>query len=405
MIDQMPLLQRVRRKVNVVSHQARRQFTRGVYALPPFASRHPRQRLISFKDHGRATDHFPATGELGGEDWYLPVRPAETIQRTASISFDEADAARFHTGVCRYQDGNQFVIPEVFLACLHQAQVVSQEFVVLARDNRILYESALSDDYVLEQGGFFDLFRHRARQTLPATCGLLASPWSGDYYYHWMLDALPRLAVLEQWPGLQTVPLLVPARLKAFHQESLALAGIAPGRTVPFAGGVGTCEKLFYPELPSRTGNPSPHAVAWLRARFLGNAPRADAAPGRRLYVTRRDATHRRILNEDALIQVLQQRGFEIVCPGDLSVADQIELFRQAAVVVAPHGAGLTNMVFAPPGAVLIELFGDNYINGCFWALANVCGHRHAFLTGPATEMNYPIAPDRLQTLLDRMTL
>jgi hypothetical protein len=60
-------------------------------------------------------------------------------------------------------------------------------------------------------------------------------------------------------------------------------------------------------------------------------------------------------------------------------------------------------MVFAPPQATLIELFGDNYLNGCFWAVANILGHRHAFLTGPAQALDYSIAPERIETLLDQL--
>ena len=41
----------------------------------------------------------------------------------------------------------------------------------------------------------------------------------------------------------------------------------------------------------------------------------------------------------------------------DLEFRDQVALFRDAETVVAPHGGGLTNLVFCDPGTKVIELF------------------------------------------------
>jgi capsular polysaccharide biosynthesis protein len=90
----------------------------------------------------------------------------------------------------------------------------------------------------------------------------------------------------------------------------------------------------------------------------------------------------RRIVNEADLVKQLLPYGFEVVTLGEMSFADQVQLFREAQIIVGPHGAGFTNAVFAQPGATLIELFSPCYINGCFWALANACGHRYGFIVG-----------------------
>jgi hypothetical protein len=45
----------------------------------------------------------------------------------------------------------------------------------------------------------------------------------------------------------------------------------------------------------------------------------------------------------------------------------------------------LTNMVFAPPGALLFELFHPQHKNNCYVNLAAACGHRYASLDGRAT--------------------
>ena len=39
-----------------------------------------------------------------------------------------------------------------------------------------------------------------------------------------------------------------------------------------------------------------------------------------------------------------------------MSFAEQVKTFRAAKLVVAPHGAAITNLLFAPPGGTLVEL-------------------------------------------------
>jgi capsular polysaccharide biosynthesis protein len=76
---------------------------------------------------------------------------------------------------------------------------------------------------------------------------------------------------------------------------------------------------------------------------------------GRRLYVNRRDTKIRKILNEDRLEVAPASRGFESVSLASFSFAEQVRLFASADVVVAPHGAGLSNVAFCPPEASVVE--------------------------------------------------
>jgi hypothetical protein len=48
----------------------------------------------------------------------------------------------------------------------------------------------------------------------------------------------------------------------------------------------------------------------------------------------------------------------------------------QASCIVAPHGAGLANIVFAPPGAAVVEFYGW-HLSPEYWLLASQCGLRY----------------------------
>ena len=69
-----------------------------------------------------------------------------------------------------------------------------------------------------------------------------------------------------------------------------------------------------------------------------------------------------------------------------MAPAEQVRWFAEAECVVGVHGAGLTNLAFAPPGVGVLELFAPDYVNECFWALATtVDGLRYRYLVGDGT--------------------
>ncbi|MEI4471522.1 glycosyltransferase family 61 protein [Frigidibacter sp. MR17.24] len=117
-----------------------------------------------------------------------------------------------------------------------------------------------------------------------------------------------------------------------------------------------------------------------LRARMLARlAP--PPARRRRIYVRRRPGRRdRAVVGEADLIAMLDGLGFETLCFEDHDVTAQAQIVSEAEVLVAPHGAGLTNMLFAREGCLVVELstlqtaqarFGD------FNALAMTAGVRH----------------------------
>ena len=65
-----------------------------------------------------------------------------------------------------------------------------------------------------------------------------------------------------------------------------------------------------------------------------------------------------------------------------MSVIEQALLFSQAKVVIAPHGAGLTNIVFCNPNTKIVEFFSPNYLHPGYWRLSNQVGLEYYCLLG-----------------------
>jgi capsular polysaccharide biosynthesis protein len=207
----------------------------------------------------------------------------------------------------------------------------------------------------------------------------------GDHsYYHFLLDILPRLAALET-PGVPEPDRWYAPLQHPFQREILELAGFLPRADVIDSDLVPhvRADMLLVPGFPDNHLRTPPWTVEFIRDRL--RHPSVERVPGRRIWVTRgNDRNNRTVANEPEVLEMLTDRGFEVVDPGSLSVADQIRTFGEAEWIVGPHGAGLANLAFASPGASVIELFAPDYVQTCYWKLADcVPGLAYRYLVAP----------------------
>jgi capsular polysaccharide biosynthesis protein len=178
------------------------------------------------------------------------------------------------------------------------------------------------------------------------------------------------------------VSVIVSEQDAPFKRATLRACGIADERVVwlpDFAAA--RAERLLVPRdcraIPHPAHKAAPWALDFLRSRVGLAAPLGRPTP-RKLYVSRADAAGRRVLNEDAVMRVLAPLGYHSVTLSGRSVAEQAALFAGASRVVGPHGAGLTNIVFAPPGARLLEILPRSYGTPAFYLLAAGGGVEYA---------------------------
>lgn len=213
--------------------------------------------------------------------------------------------------------------------------------------------------------------------------------WSGEYF-HWLTDALPRLAVACCRQSDQR--LLLPhsyARLP-YVAASLAPFGVREPIFVPERRAI-RVETLMMPEHTAPTGNYNDPVI-----RLVGETLRAlygsDKLPYRRIYVSRAKAQRRRIANESDLLPVLANFGFETVHLETIAFPDQIRLMSEAAIVVSNHGAGLTNMMFMEPGARVLEIrkAADAH-NNCYFSLASAFSLPYFYMTAPPLDPMEPV--------------
>jgi capsular polysaccharide biosynthesis protein len=153
-------------------------------------------------------------------------------------------------------------------------------------------------------------------------------------------------------------------------------------------------------------------ATQWLREQFLMSGA-GDAGP-LRIYISRGQAAFRRLVNEAEIEALLVARGFVAVRLEDMSFGDQLTLFSQVEAVIGPHGAGFTNLIFAPQHTNIIEFFPPGPQPGYYKAIAENLSQAHHAIVGEAVESlsplkrafwHFKIDPLTLDTALNQMGL
>jgi len=209
----------------------------------------------------------------------------------------------------------------------------------------------------------------------------LAGNWTslfGRYqasYFHWIMDALPRLACLDEFPP--DTRILIPTKPRPYEQDSLRLLGLI-ARTRETDERHLEIENYYFSGPTAMTGVSNPYAVKFLRSNLIphGIPPKS---PQPYLFITRKGKT-RGLANEAQVGRFFEQRNWTIVDLEYLSFAEQIGLFRQAKAICASHGAALTNVLWCDAGTKVFEILAHNFLNGCYETIARLCDLQHRYL-------------------------
>ncbi|RQH33767.1 DUF563 domain-containing protein [Okeania hirsuta] len=215
---------------------------------------------------------------------------------------------------------------------------------------------------------------------------------SGNVYFHWIVDLLPRIEILRQGIKLEEIDwFLVNNYQQPFQRETLKILGIPQEKILasdrhPYI----QAEELVVPSYPSYLGWLQPWGVKFLREAFLEERIIKKSGLPERIYISRSNARYRRVMNEPEVVEILSKFGFTCITPESMSLESQIATFAHAKIIVAPHGSGLTNIVFCNPETKVIELFSPNYLRYYYWHISQLLGLEHYFLVGEAFSC-YPI--------------
>jgi len=199
---------------------------------------------------------------------------------------------------------------------------------------------------------------------------------SCDNYFHWTTDVAPGFHLIDKVCRDDEAENthLVSHTAKQFQIDFMRLNNIDVERVITQGSENGcyfTADKLLVPVFRHRMAmGMGSWAVDYLRG-IAANRADNTAVGKKRIYISRRDVKSRGVDNEDKLIELLALYGFEDIALDGLSVLQQMALFRDCEFVFAPHGAGLTNLIYCREGTKVVEFFSD-FVQPCFRSLASL---------------------------------
>ena len=175
-------------------------------------------------------------------------------------------------------------------------------------------------------------------------------------YHHWTAQVLPAIDhAIRTCRGMR--PLCILPQIGRSQEASLRLLGHAHARYVSVAPHqrvqISSCQVS---ELLTGGADAGVSFSVRDTCRRLAERVGSGADAGERLYVAQSDAPPARLVNEEALTQLLGRMGFRVVATGGLTPEERIAIFRRARAVVGPPGAGMSNIGFCAPGTLVYEL-------------------------------------------------
>ena len=198
--------------------------------------------------------------------------------------------------------------------------------------------------------------------------------WSSGYF-HWFTEALPRIMSAREISV--DYPVLLPNNYQntEFISESLKDLDIS----VYYYD---INKKLRITELlaPSHLQPAQFDPIYIRKCRDCFIKKNISEIPSKKIYISRKKANRRRVVNESELQEMLNSFGVDIVYMEDLTFSNQRALMEQTKMVISNHGAGLTNMIFMKEGSTVVELKANaEDINNCFFNLASALNHKYYY--------------------------
>lgn len=333
--------------------------------------------------------------------FYKEIYPAWRNDMRAPLGIEEELPDPFTRQ--RLQKGNAS-----FVTIIPGGRIWGDRGAVITEDDKLLGEVSYEFGKSPEEHSFFSSAKNEPER-IKGRVAVLSTEGAG--YFHWIVGNLPRLHLIikAEIDPASIDHIIIDHGGFPFQEETLEMFGV--GREKIMEADTQfyiEADEIIVPSLAWHKHHMPKWACVFLRDIFLPQ--KNTVAKKTRLFISREDAVERRISNHAEVAGFLKERGFEEIVPGGMTITEQVRAFKSAEVIVAPHGAGLTNIVFSDPGTKVIELFSPHYVEKCFWILSTQVGAQYSFMLGSNTpprkrlgkQEDIVVDVEKLSALLER---
>ncbi len=295
---------------------------------------------------------------------------------TSTADFMRTDAFDTDTGTVRvHGEAHAWKIRRgrIYTNATHQYFAISQA-------NRIVAGASYNHDIALagKSGNELTLSARFFPEPVHFSCTVASLVLGGGpatNIFHWMMDALPRLHLIEQIMPLDDIDhFVVQGADNGFRLRSLEILGIPASKVHFFTDQlihIQADELLLGSHPRGWLSNISPDwSNTFHRNRYLSNMRPVQRIWPKKIYISRRDSSLRGVANEEALFDQLKAHGYQEILLSEYNYDEKIALFHHAREVISMSGAGLGFLVYCQPGTRVLELFPAGFVHYANAALA-----------------------------------
>jgi hypothetical protein len=228
--------------------------------------------------------------------------------------------------------------------------------------------------------------------------------WSSINLFHFYFFTLEKIILMRKVHELKNFKILVPNNVEPFVFEAFRILKIDNYFHLTDSSNLKSDFAMV--TAGNNTILPSPKLTKELRTIFLNNI-KCNITAGSKIYVSRQKATKRKIINSDELDETLEKYGIVTIYAENLTLEEQISIFSNAQLVISPHGAGLSNIIFMKSKTIVIEINNADHKQSVphYMVIAHCCSLDYYYFDAEMINGDFEVNTARLNRLLSEISI
>eukprot|EP01025_Chloroclados_australasicus_P002261 TRINITY_DN10522_c0_g1_i8.p1 TRINITY_DN10522_c0_g1~~TRINITY_DN10522_c0_g1_i8.p1 ORF type:complete len:380 (-),score=33.81 TRINITY_DN10522_c0_g1_i8:59-1198(-) len=206
----------------------------------------------------------------------------------------------------------------------------------------------------------------------------------GHMYYHFVAETLSKVIMLQPFLS-EDVKLLIWGQ--PYEYEFLQMLGIPQDQIEVYNPQQTYCTGELLMPTPTARITPAKEGLEMVREAYNADSVLPEESRNLIIYVTRRNEDSRRVSNEQTIINAIKKEFPDnelVIFDGEsTSVEETVDLFKRAKIVMGPHGAGLSHILFSAPGTHVIEFLFMQHPPMMFWHISAALRQNYWMLPVP----------------------
>ena len=201
-------------------------------------------------------------------------------------------------------------------------------------------------------------------------------------YAHWMLDVLPRIKLLLSKMLISEIKNIYVTKLNKFQNQSFNFLGlksfkiIDPNifRHVKADQIISVSHPYYFKKTWFYAQSNLPSWIIKFLRNDISKKVKSKKKGYKKIFIDRSDSlqNHSKLINNNEVIKYLKSKRYKCLRLTELNLKDQISIFKNCNTIIAPHGAGLTNIAFCKKNTKVIEIMPQDNKNFLFKRISKI---------------------------------